>query len=117
MKCIDVISIPVSDQQLAKAFYLKLGFVLLNESPMGNGSKWIQLGLQGCPTTITLVTWFKKMQPGSMQGFVLKTDDLETDLRNLERNGIKHSPVEETPWGKFASIKDPDGNGISLQQR
>ena len=80
MKCIDAVSIPVSDQQRAKEFYMRLGFRLLDETPMGNGSSWIQLGLEGCSTTITLVTWFSRMPPGSVQGLVLGTDDLEADL-------------------------------------
>jgi catechol 2,3-dioxygenase-like lactoylglutathione lyase family enzyme len=117
MKSIDVISIPVTDQERSKNFYLLLGFELLDETPMSDGNKWIHMGLAGCPTTITLVTWFKKMPAGSIQGLVLRTDDIETDILILKNNGATVSGIEETPGGKFASVKDPDGNGISLQQR
>jgi catechol 2,3-dioxygenase-like lactoylglutathione lyase family enzyme len=117
MKCIDLISVPVTDQQRAKAFYRRLGFHVLDESPMGNGRSWIQLGLEGCTTTISLVTWFSAMPAGSLHGLVLKTDDLARDVATLDTHGIAHSKVEETPNGKFVSLKDPDGNGISIQQR
>src|SRR5688572_24004591 len=116
MLSIAVIAIPVSDQARAKEFYLRLGFDLLAEEPMKEGAKWIQMGLPGCQTTITLVTWFKKMAPGSMQGLVLVTDDIISDLSSYKAQGLTVSELMETPNGKFFNLKDPDGNGISIQQ-
>lgn len=117
MKKIDVISIPVSDQQRSKEFYQNLGFELMVENDMGQGQTWIQLGLPGSFTSITLVTWFKKMPAGSVQGLVIRTDDLSTDIKELRDKGIQVEGLEETAWGKFATIKDPDGNTLSLHQR
>ncbi len=117
MKSIDVISIPVSNQQVAKAFYKKLGFVVLEEQKMEEGKYWIRMGLEGSSTTITLVTWFSKMQPGSMQGLVLRTDNLQEDIQLLKKEGILSTDPGEAAGGKFISFKDPDGNGISLQER
>jgi catechol 2,3-dioxygenase-like lactoylglutathione lyase family enzyme len=37
MKTIEIITIAVSDQQKAKEFYVKLGFQIIVEAPMGNG--------------------------------------------------------------------------------
>jgi predicted enzyme related to lactoylglutathione lyase len=116
MKSIDVISIPVSDQQVSKRFYAMLGFKILEESRVENNKWWIRMGLEGCATTITLVTWFTKMPPGCMQGLVLRTDDLDNDLRNLQDHGIRTSKVETAPMGRFFSFKDPDGNGLSFQE-
>jgi catechol 2,3-dioxygenase-like lactoylglutathione lyase family enzyme len=115
MKAIQVISIPVTDQQRSKNFYLLLGFEVVEEADMGGGKKWLQMGLRGNATTITLVTWFKEMPPGSMQGLVLGTNDIEGDLTILKNNNVTISAVQETPHGKFVSLKDPDGNGISLR--
>jgi len=117
MKSIQVISIPVTDQQRSKNFYLLLGFEIIDEAPMEGDKNWIQMGLRGDTVTITLVTWFKEMPPGSMQGLVLGTDDIEHDLLILGNNKVKISSIQETPHGKFVSLKDPDGNGISLRQR
>jgi len=58
MKGIEVISIPVTDQQTAKAFYEKIGFQLIIEAPMGDGNTWVQLGIPGQATSISLVNWF-----------------------------------------------------------
>ncbi|HOZ86168.1 MAG TPA: VOC family protein [Bacteroidia bacterium] len=117
MKSIDVISIPVSDQQKAMAFYSRLGFELLADNEMGNNRRWLQMGFKGNSTTITLVTWFKQMPPGSVQGLVIRTDSFDEDVKELRENGIEITRLEQTEWGKFASFKDPDGNGLSLQQR
>lgn len=117
MKNIDVISIPVTDQKKSKAFYLNLGFQVMVESDMDQNQTWIQLGLPGSFTSITLVTWFKKMPAGSMQGLVIRTNSIDEDVRELRSKGIDVTKVEETPSGKFASFKDPDGNGLSLHQR
>ena len=117
MKSIDVISIPVSDQQASRRFYALLGFKVLEENPMGDGKWWIRMGLEGCTTTITLVSWFSKMPAGSMQGLVLRTDDLEKEVRNLQDYGVRTSKIETAPLGKFVSFKDPDGNGLSFHER
>lgn len=116
MTSIEVISVPVTDQQVAKEFYLKIGFEVITEADMGNGSSWVQLGLPGQATSITLVNWFKQMPPGSMQGLVLKSEDIEKEVADLKAIGIDIKPIEETPYGKFASFTDPDGNGLTLSQ-
>lgn len=33
------------------------------------------------------------------------------------KNGIEAGIIDETQWGKFASIVDPDGNSWSLHQK
>jgi len=54
MKSITIISIPVTDQEAAKQFYLKLGFKLMAEAPFDT-HKWIQMALPGQEMSITLV--------------------------------------------------------------
>ena len=115
MTTLEVVSIPVTDQQVSKEFYLKIGFELITEADMGN-SKWVQLGLPGQVTSITLVDWFKQMPPGSMQGMVIKTEDIEKEVEELKAKGVEVQPIDATPWGKFATFYDPDGNGLTLRQ-
>jgi predicted enzyme related to lactoylglutathione lyase len=116
MTTIEIISVPVTDQKASKDFYLKIGFQLIVEADMGNGSTWVQLGLPGQATSITLVNWFKDMSPGSMQGLVLKTEDIEKEVADLKAKGVEVKPIDDTPWGRFASFSDPDGNGLTLHQ-
>lgn len=108
MKTVEIIMIPVADQQKAKAFYLKLGFQLIAEAPSEHGETWIQLGLPGQTTSISLAKF---------HGIILETDDIENKIEELKAKGIAVEKTNDTPWGKFAWLKDPDGNGLCLHQR
>ncbi|MDB5019240.1 MAG: glyoxalase [Pedobacter sp.] len=116
MKAIEIISIPVTDQQRAKQFYLNLGFEIVVEAPYQHGQKWIQMGFPGGGVFITLVTWFDNMPPGCINGFVIKTGDVAKDREELLAKGVQPEEIDDTPWGKFMAVVDPDGNRISLHQ-
>jgi len=116
MRKITLISVPVKDQQQSKEFYKKLGFEVVVEAPMGENQTWVQLGLPGNEVTITLVNWFPAMQPGSLQGLIIQTDDIKALSAELEGKGIKVGKIDQTPWGQFAPVTDPDGNGLTLHQ-
>ena len=108
MKTIEIISQKVSDQQKSKDYYLKLGFEVMVEAPMGNGETWVQLGLPGQATSISLMNF---------QSMILETEDMEKELRDLKAKGIETGTIDDTPWGKFSQLKDPDGNNITLHQK
>ncbi len=108
MKTIEVIMLPVADQQKAKEFYLKLGFELMLESPMGNGETWLQVGLPGQTTSLALMKF---------HGVICETNDIAKETKDLKSNGVNVEKIDDTPWGKFAWMKDPDGNGICLHQK
>ena len=108
MKSTEIIMVPVTDQQKAKEFYLKLGFQILVEAPMEHGQTWLQLGLPGQPTTISLANF---------QGIIFETDDIEKEISDLQTKGIVPGKIEDTPWGKFAWMTDPDGNKLCLHQK
>jgi catechol 2,3-dioxygenase-like lactoylglutathione lyase family enzyme len=116
MKAIEIVSIPVTDQQRSKKFYEDLGFTLIAEAPFAGGQKWVQLGFPGHDASITLVTWFPNMPAGCVQGLVIKTDSLEQDIEELNAKGIETGKIDNTPWGRFVNVKDPDGNTISFHQ-
>lgn len=108
MNAAEIIMIPVTDQQKAKEFYLKLGFQLIVEAPMEQGETWIQLGLPGQTTTISLAKF---------QGIIFESEDIEKEMSELKAKGIEVGKVDNTPWGKFAWLKDLDGNSLCLHQK
>jgi catechol 2,3-dioxygenase-like lactoylglutathione lyase family enzyme len=113
----EIVSVPVSDAQRAKAFYRDvLGFDLVKEEPMGPAMSWIQLAPPGQGVTIALVTWFEQMKPGGLQGVMVNTDDIDAEHALLTSRGLALSEIAEQPWGRFALFKDPDGNGWILRQ-
>ena len=118
MQRVTVVSVPVSDQQAAKAFYINsLGFELIAEASFGDDLHWIQVGPADSQASLTLVTWFDQMPAGSLRGLVVETDDLDQDYARLTAAGVSFlGPPSPQPGGTFATLVDPDGNQISLRQ-
>ena len=117
MREISIVSIPVTEPQKAKEFYLNLGFEIMVEAPMGPGQTWIQMKLPDTQTSIALVTWFPDMPAGSVRGFVITVDNIDTEIATLTAKGVNVEPIEKTPWGRFAAIVDPDGNRVSIHSK
>ncbi|MGA0568556.1 VOC family protein [Rathayibacter sp. KR2-224] len=115
---VQLFSIPVSDPDRAREFYVDtLGFTLVSDTMMGEDQRWIQVVPPGAETSITLVTWFDSMPAGTVRGLVLETDDLGADIDRLTNAGVAFDTgVERAPWGQYAQLSDPDGNGLILQQ-
>jgi catechol 2,3-dioxygenase-like lactoylglutathione lyase family enzyme len=108
MKSIEIIMLPVKDQQKAKDFYLSLGFQVVVEAPGFHGDTWIQMGLPGGETTISLA---------GFQAIICETMDIEAEVKTLSAKGIAVGNIDDTPWGRFAWLKDLDGNSLCLHQR
>ena len=115
---VQVISVPVSDQERAKEFYVeKLGFELTRDDKSVPGIRWVEVSPKGGAPSLTLVTWFETMPPGSLQGLVLASSNLEAECARLAAEGVPFDrPLEAQPWGTEAVICDPDGNKLVLQQ-
>lgn len=111
---VQVLSIPVRDQDRARDFYVNtLGLELVADNPMGD-QRWVQVAPKGAATSITLVTWFPSMPAGSLTGLVLQTADLDGDLDRLRAAGVEVDGPLDAPWGRHAIIADPDGNGLVI---
>jgi catechol 2,3-dioxygenase-like lactoylglutathione lyase family enzyme len=113
-----VVSVPVSDRERAKEFYVeKLGFDLTRDDDSVPGLHWVQVTPKCATTSLTLVTWFETMPAGSLQGLVLISDHLEKDCEQFVDRGVEFErPLQQQPWGAEAVIRDPDGNRLVLQQ-
>jgi catechol 2,3-dioxygenase-like lactoylglutathione lyase family enzyme len=112
-----VVSVPVTDQDRARAFFVdKLGFELVNDSE-AEGLHWVEVRPRGSSTSLTLVTWFPSMSAGSLHGLVLGTDDVADAYRRLSERGVEfdHEP-QEAFWGTYTTFSDPDGNSFVLAQ-
>lgn len=118
MKGVQVVSVPVSDQERAKKFYVdELGLELIRDDDSVPGLHWLQVAPPGASTSLTLVTWFESMPPGSLRGLVLGCDDLEGTYDRLVANRVEvERELADQPWGREAVIRDPDGNQLVLQQ-
>jgi catechol 2,3-dioxygenase-like lactoylglutathione lyase family enzyme len=114
---IAIVSIPVRDQDASRRFYVeKLGFEIVSDDPMGPDRRWVLLAPPGGGPTVTLVTWFPTMPPGSVKGLVYEVADLAATCAELRARDVAVGEIDQQPWGGLAQLDDLDGNGIVLQQ-
>jgi catechol 2,3-dioxygenase-like lactoylglutathione lyase family enzyme len=116
---VQVVSVPVSDQDRAKTFYTDtLGFELRTENAFSEDMRWIEVILKGSTISLSLVTWFEAMPPGSLQGLVFAVDDVHATHDELLAKGVTFDfAPREMPGGLQAVFRDPDGNGFVIAER
>ncbi len=118
---LELVPIPVSDVDRARAFYVeKVGFNLDHDVQPGNGMRVVQLTPPGSSCSIVIGTGLgeiSKMQPGTVKALHLVVADITKARETLASRGVEVSEVDEYPGGiKYAYFSDPDGNSWALQE-
>jgi predicted enzyme related to lactoylglutathione lyase len=116
MQGVIMISVPVTDQARALAFYVgQLGLTIAQLDYCATGVGRVYVKASG--TTLSLVTWLEAMPPGSLRGVVFRSSDLEADYERLAAAGVDFDgPPFAGPDGiRQAVFHDPDGNTLVLQ--
>jgi catechol 2,3-dioxygenase-like lactoylglutathione lyase family enzyme len=114
---IELIAIPVSDVDRAKAFYTEqAGFNADHDHAVSDEIRFVQLTPPGSACSIAFGKGVIDMPPGSVQGLQLVVADIEAARAELLARGVDVSPVQTFAWGSFVFFKDPDGNGWAVQQ-
>ncbi len=103
-----------------KAFYVvQLGFVADVDVEPAQGIRVVQLTPPGSACSIGIGTGLDAYQgtPGSLRALHLVVADIEQARAELVGRGVDVTPVEDVGGGvKYASIADPDGNTVTLQE-
>ena len=114
---LELVQVPVSDVDRAKAFYVdRLGFHADHDHQVSDELRFVQLTPPGSACSIALGTGLTQMAPGSVQGLQLVVDDADAAHAALSARGVEVSDVQDFPWGRFVFFADPDGNGWAVQQ-
>ena len=114
---LELVAIPVSDVDLAKAFYTeKVGFNADHDHTVSDELRFVQLTPPGSACSIAIGRGIVESQPGSVQGLQLVVSDINAARRELKERGVEVSEVQELPGGSFVFFSDPDGNGWAVQQ-
>ena len=113
---VESVSIPVSDQEQAKEFYVDtLGFELLVDYTWREGMRWSEVAPEGSTTSLMLVTWQAGMLPGMYRVIIMATDEIRAVHQELVSKGIAFElPPTKTPRGTQAMFRDPYGNALML---
>jgi predicted enzyme related to lactoylglutathione lyase len=113
---LELVAVPVSDVDRAKAFYEQVGFNADHDHQVSDEMRFVQLTPPGSGCSIAIGSGIMTTEPGSVQGLQLVVDDIEAAQADLSGRGIEVSDVQDFPWGRFVFFKDPDGNGWAVQQ-
>ncbi|MEV4640406.1 VOC family protein [Actinoplanes sp. NPDC049548] len=126
---LEVVTLPVSDLDRAKAFYAGLGWRLDADFVLG-GARAIQFTPPGSGCSIHFATGPAAPPPGSAQGLYLVVSDIEAARQELAARGIHIGEIfhrtpegradgpapDGAPYNSLATFSDPDGNGWVLQE-
>ena len=113
---LELVGVPVTDTDRAKAFYEGIGFNADHDHRVSDDLRFVQLTPPGSACSISLGTGLTTMAPGSVQGLQVVVDDADAVHDALAARGVAVSDVQEFPWGRFVFFSDPDGNGWAAQQ-
>jgi catechol 2,3-dioxygenase-like lactoylglutathione lyase family enzyme len=135
---LEVVVLPVSDVDRAKAFYEAAGFRLDADFPVGDDFRVVQLTPPGSDTAIIFGDGVTTAKPGAIQDLQLVVSDIDAARAELAARGIAVSDVfhdaggvfhhggtegrvpgpapEHGSYGSWVSFEDPDGNGWMIQE-
>jgi catechol 2,3-dioxygenase-like lactoylglutathione lyase family enzyme len=125
---LEVVVVPVSDVDRAKAFYAdRVGFVVDVDFTPNERFRVVQLTPPGSGCSITIGKGLADMPPGSIQGLQLVVADIDAARADLASRGVPVGPVQHHDgmgmvdgrggdWNSFVFFADPDGNGWAVQE-
>lgn len=111
---IELIPVPVTDVDRAKAFYQTVGFNADHDYQVQPGLRFVQLTPPGSACSIVIGDGITEKAPGTQEIQVVVAD-ADRARGQLVEAGVEASEVDKQPWGNFVYFRDPDGNRWSLQ--
>lgn len=113
---LELITLPVSDVDRAKDFYVKVGFNADHDHQVNEDLRFVQLTPPGSGCSISIGTGLTEAEPGSVKGMQLVVADIEVAHTELTGRGVEVGDVQDMPWGRFLFFSDPDGNAWAVQE-
>jgi len=114
---LELIAVPVSDVDRAKAFYVdQAGFNADHDHTVDENLRFVQLTPPGSACSIAIGQGVTDSEPGSMKGLQLVVESADAAHAELSGRGVEVSEIQDFPWGRFVFFSDPDGNGWAVQQ-
>jgi predicted enzyme related to lactoylglutathione lyase len=114
---LELVILPVSDVDRAKAFYAdQVGFVVDHDQRVNENLRFVQLTPPGSACSIAIGEGIVDTPAGSVHGLQMVVDDADAARAELAGKGVDVSEVQDLAWGRFVTFADPDGNAWALQQ-
>ena len=123
---LEVVTVPVSDVDRAKAFYQRLGWRLDIDLVVSDDLRTVQFTPPQSGCSIHVGKGLTTAEPGSLDRVILAVRDIEAARADLVGRGLDVSEVSnrkppgfDSPGNSYflyASFSDPDGNGWLMQE-
>jgi catechol 2,3-dioxygenase-like lactoylglutathione lyase family enzyme len=118
INALNLVIIPVADQDREIEFYEKIGFEKHTDVAFGNGYRWVEVYLPGGSTGIALAPPPPDGDSGNRQtGISLSTDDADATHEHLKSLGVDVDPEVQRmgdPVPPMFWFRDPEGNSLLI---
>src|ERR1700710_2796239 len=105
---IELVAVPVTDVDRAKAFYVEqVGFIADHDHRVNENLRFVQLTPPGSACSIVMGTGVTEMPAGSQKGLQMVVAAAAAARQQLIEHGVAASDVDEQPWGLFVTFSDP----------
>jgi len=114
---LELVAIPVSDVDRAKAFYTEqAGFNADHDHRVSDDIRFVQITPPGSACSIAFGKGVIDAPPGSVKGLQVVVADIDAARAELAGRGVDVSDVQTFDWGRFVYFSDPDGNQWAVQE-
>ena len=118
---LEVVVVPVSDVDRAKAFYVSLGWREDADFPIREDFRVVQMTPPGSACSVVIGEGLPLGAPGSVKGVQLVVEDIDAVREEFAGRGVGVSDVQQlgpegSPGSRFLFFEDPDGNTWAVQE-
>ncbi|MGH8776272.1 MAG: VOC family protein [Jiangellaceae bacterium] len=128
---LELVLVPVSDVDRAKAFYTEqCGFTLDVDHQAGDEFRVVQMTPPGSACSISIGVGITKARPGTTEGLHLIVTDIDKARAELAERGVDIGDVfhfgaagrtpgphpDRADYGSYLAFSDPDGNSWVVQE-
>ena len=119
---LEVVPIPVTDVDTAKAFYTEnVGFILDHDARPNEQMRVVQMTPPGSACSVVIGEGLPLGDPGSVKGVQLVVEDIDAVREELAGRGVPVGDVQQlgpegSPGSRFCFFEDRDGNGWAIQE-
>ena len=102
---LELIMVPVTDVDVAKAFYEKVGFDADHDQTVSDEVRFVQLTPPGSACSIAIGRGLTEMEPGSLDNLQMVIADADATHADLVARGVEVSDVQDLAVGAVRRLR------------